>query len=316
MLHFNRRSFLSLSAGATLAAAATTTTRLHAGVPNRPPLRDHESFSFLFITDTHLEPELNGAQGCHEAFIKARSFPADFAIHGGDHVFDALGVNAGRASMLADLYHKTADDLRMPVHHTMGNHDCFGIYKESGAQPTDPFYGKKYFEDNFGQIYYSFDHKGVHFVILDSIGITEDRSYEGRIDPAQFNWLSRDLAAQPAGTPIIVSSHIPIMNAIDYASIPLNKMKHHSLSVINAADILELFDHYNVIGVFQGHTHVVERIEWHGVPYITGGSVCGNWWHGTRYGTPEGFMVVKVKNGKVIPHYETYGFQTIDPHNT
>jgi hypothetical protein len=55
---------------------------------------------------------------------------------------------------------------------------------------------------------------------------------------------------------------------------------------------------------------------WKGVPYITSGAVCGNWWHGTRMGTPEGFTVVRVERGKLSTHYETYGFQSVAPKNT
>ena len=50
-----------------------------------------ESFTFLFFTDAHLQPELNGVVGTEMAFKKGRTIKADFAINGGDHVFDALG---------------------------------------------------------------------------------------------------------------------------------------------------------------------------------------------------------------------------------
>ncbi|AQS85213.1 MAG: metallophosphoesterase [Acetobacter aceti] len=313
MFYFNRRTFLSFAGSSGL----IKTIGAKAALPVRPPLRSHKPFSFLFITDTHLQPELNAAGGCHQAFVKARSIHADFAIQGGDHVFDALGVNAGRASMLIDLYKRTAQDLSLPVHHAIGNHDCFGVYTKSGVQPTDPLYGKKFFEDNFGKLYYSFDHKGVHIIVLDSIGITEDRGYEGWIDDAQIAWLSHDLAAQPVGTPMIVVTHIPLVTAAaEYAAPQAVPPKHHVMSVRNAYDVLPLFDRYNIIGVLQGHTHILERIEWHGIPYITGGAVSGNWWHGTRYGTPEGFMTVHVENGIMKTRYETYGFHSVDPHDT
>jgi hypothetical protein len=71
-----------------------------------------------------------------------------------------------------------------------------------------------------------------------------------------------------------------------------------------------------VLGVLQGHTHVNETVVWKGVPYITSGAVCGNWWHGTHLGTPEGFTVVTVANGKLSTRYETYGFKTVAPQNT
>jgi len=52
------------------------------------------------------------------------------------------------------------------------------------------------------------------------------------------------------------------------------------------------------------------------VPYITSGAVCGNWWHGTRLGTPEGFTVVTVAHNKLTTHYEPSGFHSIAPQNT
>ncbi len=224
---------------------------------------------------------------------------------------------ANGASSLFDLYGKTEQDLGMKIYHTIGNHDVFGVYPASGVSPTDPLYGKKMFEERFGKAYYSFDHKGVHFVVLDSIGITDDRAYEGRIDAAQLAWLAADLKALPAATPIVVSVHIPLVTAFDsYVPVPATAPKHHGLSVANANEVIALFEGHNVLGVLQGHTHINERVEWKGVPYITSGAVSGNWWHGTRMGTPEGFTVVRIESGKLSTRYETYGFQSVDPQNT
>ena len=115
MKTWNRRDFLALSAAT--GAASALPLKLHAAVN---PVED---FTFLFITDCHLQPELNAAGGCHQAFAKARKISSDFVIQGGDHVFDALGVSRDRATILIDLYTKTEQDLGMKVHHTIGNHD-------------------------------------------------------------------------------------------------------------------------------------------------------------------------------------------------
>jgi 3',5'-cyclic-AMP phosphodiesterase len=301
--------------GATGLSAAVAPSLLAAPAPVREQVR--EPFTFLFVTDAHLQPELNGVVGTDMAFKKARAVKADFAINGGDHVFDALGVPKERALTLFDLYDKTEQDVGVKVYHTVGNHDVLGIYPASGIAQDDPLYGKKLFEQRFGKLYYSFDHKGHHFIVLDSIGITPDRAYEGRIDAAQLQWLAADLTALPAGTPVIVSVHIPLVTAIAaYMPEPAVAPAHHGMSVANAHQVLDLFAGHNVLGVLQGHTHVNEMVEWKGVPYITSGAVCGNWWHGTRLGTPEGFTVVTVANNKVTTHYEPSGFQTISPQNT
>lgn len=303
-----RRQFLALL-GATGISAAIAPSAF-AAAPAEP-------FTFLFLTDTHIQPELNAATGTDMAFKKARTIKADFAINGGDHVFDALGVPKQRSLALFDLYGKTEQDLGLKVYHTLGNHDVIGIYPDSGVSPADPLYGKKHFENRFGKAYYSFDHKGHHFIVLDSIGITGDRAYEGRIDAAQLQWLAADLTALHPGTPIIVSVHIPLVTAFNsYVPAPSIPSPHHGLSVINSDEVIHLFEGHNVLGVLQGHTHINERVEWKGVPYITSGAVCGNWWQGTRMGTPEGFTVVTVANNKLTTRYETYGFKAMNPKNT
>ena len=71
-----------------------------------------QDFSFLFLTDAHIEPELDATHGVDLAMkLGRRQVKADFAIQGGDHVFDALGVSKARAVQLFDLYGKTEQDL-------------------------------------------------------------------------------------------------------------------------------------------------------------------------------------------------------------
>ncbi len=301
----DRRQFVSLL-GASAAAAA---------LPRVSPAAENDSFSFVFLTDSHTQPELDAAHGTDLAMREARKVKADFAIQGGDHVFDALGVTKERATQLFDLYGKTEQDLGLKVYHTLGNHDNFGVYTASGAATTDPEYGKKMFIERFGPTYYSFDHKGVHFIVLDSIGITPDRHYEARMDDDQLVWLAKDLAAQGATKPVVLATHIPLVTAVPSYTIPTPQAAKGD-SFINGPAAIKLLEGHNVLAVLQGHTHVNERVEWHGVPYITSGAVCGNWWHGTRLGTPEGFTVVTIADGKLTTRYETTGFKSIAPQNT
>jgi 3',5'-cyclic AMP phosphodiesterase CpdA len=137
------------------------------------------------------------------------------------------------------------------------------------------------------------------------------------VDAEQLTWLKNDLAALPASAPVIVSVHIPLVTAFgSYVPQPATPPKHHGMSVANSSEVIALFEGHNVLGVLQGHTHINEMVEWKGVPYFTSGAVSGNWWRGTRMGTPEGFTVVEVKDGKLSTRYETYGFKSVDPQNT
>lgn len=315
MLTPNRRQFLSLLGGSAAVAAIGTSPAFAA-----PKSQAHAgSFEFLFLTDTHLQPELNATQGCDMAFRKAKALGADFALQGGDHVFDTMNVTKERAVSLFDLYAKTEQDLGLKMYHTCGNHDCFGIASKGTIAEGDQQYGKKMFEERFGKPYYSFDHKGVHFQVLDSVQpLPEGKGYRGFIEDEQLAWIASDLEKLPPHTPVIVSIHIPLVTAIaSYVKEPANhRSGRGGSSVLNSEEVIKIFDKHNVIGVLQGHTHIWETVSWHGVPYITGGAVSGNWWKGTHMGTPEGYTVVHVENGKLSTRYETYGFQSVAPQNT
>ncbi len=307
----SRRQFLSYLGGAAAAVALDPETALAA--PKA------EKFEFLFLTDTHLQPELNGAQGCDMAFKKARLAKADFVLQGGDHVFDSMDVSKERASALFDLYGKTEQDLGMKVYHTCGNHDCFGISSKGRTSKADTVYGKKMYEERFGRPNYSFDHKGVHFLVLDSVLPNDDQTgYTGHIGDEQLEWLADDLGKLQPGTPVIVTTHIPLVTAFDsYVKLrPDRRTGRGELSIGNSEQVIAIFDKHNVVGVLQGHTHIWETVTWHGVPYVTGGAVCGNWWKGSLMGTPEGYTVVSVAEGKISARYETYGFKSVVPEAT
>jgi len=304
----DRRSFLRTAA--TAAAAASLPPWLNAEQPPAPG-----SFDFVFFTDTHIEPELDAPHGCDLAFAKIAKLKPHFAIMGGDHVYDASAVDAARARTVFDLYKKSEQALQMPLHHTIGNHDIFGISEKSGVATTDPNYGKKMFEDRIGRTYYSFDHKGYHFIVLDSIQPTEDRKWEARIDDAQLSWLAADLKKAGSQTPVIVSIHVPLVSA--FASYAPDRVrpneKYNTLAVANSPDVLRAFENHNVLAVLQGHIHINEATEYKGIQFLTSGAVCGNWWHGPRMGVPEGFTVVTLHAGKLTARYESSGFQSVDP---
>jgi len=296
------------AAGATLAMP----TFVSASAGTTPP----GSFDFVFFTDTHIQPELDAAHGCDMCFRKIAALNPEFAIMGGDHVFDAFEVNRVRAGMVYDLYQRTEQQLGMPMHHAIGNHDVFGVFARSGVAPSDPAYGKKMYQDRIGQTYYSFDYKGYHFVVLDSIQPTADRMWEARADEDQLRWLRDDLKGLQHGTPVIAVCHCPLVTAFAtyaYTQIVGADRKYNTMTVANAADVLEVFESANVLAVLQGHTHVNEVVSYKNTQYITSGAVCGNWWHGPRLGTPEGFTVVSLRQGTITSRYETYGFHSVDP---
>lgn len=286
--------------GTIVGAAATLAG--HAAAQEAP-----DSFRFVHFTDTHIQPELRAGEGCRRCFGKIGELDPAFAICGGDLVFDVMETGKDRAKMLFDLYDETRKRMELPVHHVIGNHDVLGLSPKSSISMADPQYGKKMFEDRVGRRFSSFDHGRWHFLLLDSIGVTENRGYIGKIDDEQLSWLKSDLAATGPTRPIVVVTHIPLVSAV-LQEVADPWATRESYLVTNSQEVQKLFTGYNVKAVLQGHTHIREEVLYKGVRYITSGAVSGNWWKGEREGHPEGFGVLTVSGDEISWAYETYGW--------
>ena len=304
-----RRHLLKLAAGTPLLASAGGRAA-SGGVAEA-------GFRFAFLSDCHIRPELGADVACANCFEQISASDCDFAILGGDHIEDALETGRERATMLMDLYQRVERrHLRKKVYHVLGNHDCLGVFASSGIDPAAPDYGKNFYTSRFGLRYYTFDHKDVHFVVLDSVGITDDRNYEGRVDADQLDWLRQDLAAQPKGARIMAVTHIPLITAMQcYEPVDWLNTPHNWTYVTNAREVLRILGEYKVMAVLQGHSHVYERIELNGISFITTGAVAGADWHGSFLGTPEGYTEITIVGRRVESRYRTYAFASPDRHD-
>jgi 3',5'-cyclic AMP phosphodiesterase CpdA len=269
-------------------------------LPKQDPAKD---FDFVFFTDTHLEPELSAVAGCAKCFNQINEARPEFCISGGDQVFDVCEQDLGRAQLLFKLYRQTEAELASKVYHTVGNHDVIGLNQRSPIEPGDRMYGKKLYEDNFGKRYYSFDYKGWHFVVLDSIGIEYYKIFNAHFDGEQLAWLAADLAATGPVTPVVVVTHVPIASMLASFTSEDNR----GPIVGNAYAVHSLLEKANVKLVLQGHLHLWEKLQHHGTEYLTGGAVSGFWWKGKMEdGTAEGYTLCQVRAGQIFTSYVTY----------
>lgn len=272
---------------------------------SEPSLENH--FKFAFITDIHLQPERRATEGFLQAIDTINKLNPDFVITGGDLIMDALGTTYGRADSLYKLYNETAANLEMPVYNTLGNHEIYGIYHKSGADRNHPEFGEKMFEKEIGKSYYSFDHKGWHFIILNSVEETyAGNAYEGFIDKAQMQWLKSDLEKVNPETPIAVSTHIPLTTVYWRIYDSPNEPNKPNIAVKNTPELLGLFEGYNLKLVLQGHMHTIEEVKVKGITYITGGAISAAWWTGPHQGFEEGFVLVEVDGDDFSWEYVDY----------
>ena len=92
----------------------------------------------------------------------------------------------------------------------------------------------------FGKAYYTFDHKGVHFIVLDNV------SDPGAIiGETQLNWLRADLQQLDRKAPIVILTHRPLFDLYpqwDWAT-------------RDGAQAIDLLMPYKNVTVFYGHIH-------------------------------------------------------------
>jgi 3',5'-cyclic AMP phosphodiesterase CpdA len=268
-----------------------------------------KSFSFAFLTDMHVQPEKNATEGYLKAIEKVNELNPDFVITGGDLIMDALGQTYGRSDSLYKIYIEANKNYEMPVYNTMGNHEIFAIYGKSDVEKDHPEYGEKMYEQRLTSRYYSFDHEGWHFLILDSVEDTEEQSYIGMVDEEQMEWIREELSKLDKSTPIVISTHIPLMTIFMQKYYGALEPNSKGLLVNNAKEVLDLFKGYNLKLVLQGHLHTVEEIIVDGTHFITGGAVSGAWWSGPNRNYEEGFVMVKATGNEFEWEYIDYGWE-------
>ena len=264
-----------------------------------------QTFEFAFLTDIHVKPEMDAPKGFQMAIDKVNELNPDFVLTGGDLVFDVMRGNQDRGDTLFSLYKKMIQGFNMPVYNCIGNHDLFAIYEESPEDSDHPDYKYGMFERYLGDTYYSFDHKGWHFIVLNSLDVTENKRYKRYFHEEQMNWLESDLQEVNSTTPIVITTHIPVVSAR-----PQVLGKEGSPEGSNSHEIFKMTENHNLKLILQGHIHWKEygfvNDRFH---YITGGSIAGNGWKGRRHNTKEGFMLIKVKGDNFTWDYIDHGWE-------
>jgi len=312
----SRRHFLHQILGASGVAAATAINPLFAQSVITPA--SAQAFRFALLTDFHLMQDgaLRSAEGiaaCLIAMEKLVPRP-DFILVGGDLVHRARDLTIQDAEKRLDFFLKIwKDHTSLPAHWTFGNHDLVGT--NNPAVPTsDRHYGKGLFKDRFrlSSLFYSFDYKGWHFVILDDIEPLPNKEYTGKLFDDELQFLKADLDAHRA-VPTVICVHIPILTNLPvslYLALSSGHPHAQTFECSNGGNLIADLPKHNVKAVLAGHLHQLERIERDGVPFINCGAVCGNYWQGSMFGTPEGFGVVDLgADGSVAFDYHSYGWK-------
>ncbi len=255
----DRRDFLKVSLAALGAAAAKTSglfphSFLPISVAHAATAKDPAgTFLIAYISDSHLYPrDVNDrfVKGLLRAVddVNAMDPQPDFVLYGGDL------AQLGQREEL-ELGRQILKNLKAPVRMMVGEHDWFLDLGDA-------------WKEFFGPETYSFDHKGVHFVVLNSIlqedfwtarGMSPmermqtvaglDNAVQGRftVGAPQREWLRKDLARFPPSQPVIVFSHSPLYKYY----------RPWNFWTDDAEEVQAILRRFRNVTVIHGHTHQV-----------------------------------------------------------
>jgi Icc protein len=175
-------------------------------------------FSFAWISDTHLYPQTVNTRFVDKATraakeVQAMQPPADFLVFGGDI------AQLGRGAEL-DLGNQILQEVKIRKIFIPGEHDW---YFDMGAK----------WRQLYGEPNWTFDHKGVRFIGLDTISRAPDywtprkMTPEERMDHMatldgtvagpwagvgddQIAWMQKTLADWNKNAPVVIFSHNPL----------------------------------------------------------------------------------------------------------
>jgi len=320
----NRREAL-MRMGGILGLSAIAPAKLFANstatAGNDLKLETGKPFSIGHITDIHLIDKYDAEKWFAKALHELQNHPSKpaFIVNTGDSIMDTTKTDRQVADRQWNVWKNSLkNDLSIPIYSCLGNHDIWGAHHKIDS-PTrkDPMYGKKLGLDGLGQekLYYSFDQGGWHIVMLDSIMTSKDIPWQGMLDDEQFEWLKADLKATPADRPVMVCSHMPIIQVCAMETMKPDDHQSYNwsnkLMMGDARRIIDLFaQHKNVKLCFSGHIHRVDRVELSGVTYICDGAICGPKWRGSAEHSVPGYSVSTLyPDGKFDYEYKTFGWK-------
>jgi predicted phosphodiesterase len=268
--NLDRRSFLKVSAAALGAAAATGIFPNHSFCPvnvTQAISSDNgPSFSFAYISDSHLyEKKIN------DRFVRSLLRAVEdinnldpqpgFVFYAGDL------AQLGQSKEL-ELGAQILKNVKAPLKMMVGEHDW---YLDMGEK----------WQELFGRPTYSWNHKGIHFVTLNSV-VERDFWTKRRLTPMermmtvagldngmqspfsvggqQRQWLKKDLDSYPNETPIIIFSHSPLYKLY----------KKWNFWTDDAEEVQSILNRFEHVVVIHGHTHQlltnrIENIHFHGM---------------------------------------------------
>jgi 3',5'-cyclic AMP phosphodiesterase CpdA len=225
----SRRDLLRLSALAGVVFAS--------GLPGYAWAAGAGDFYFVQLSDLHwgfadpkVNPDPKASLERAIAAVNAMNPQPDFIVFTGDLTHMTKDA-AERRKRMAEVKAMLAG-LKTQKHvYLAGEHDAMADF---GAA----------FQQVFGPLHQSFDHKGLHFITLDNVS-----DPRGVIGEAQLAWLAADLQGRDPAAPIVVLTHRPLFDL----------KPDWDWHTADGGKALALLQPFRNVTVFYGHVHQENR---------------------------------------------------------
>jgi hypothetical protein len=207
------------------------------------------ALTFFGWSDQHVQTDGGGAHliPAIDAMNKLTQTPYPATIGGKvakpDFVIGLGDITEWPTHAAADTYEKLITErLKFPSYDVAGNHDSGGL----SPSPTI----HNWLIKRHGALSYTFDRKGVHFIALYSKYDDNLNSPAQPISEDALQYLRSNLSKVPAGTPIVVATHLCFE------------------SITNRDELVDAFGDYNVILVLGGHYHKASVNNYRGINFV------------------------------------------------
>jgi 3',5'-cyclic-AMP phosphodiesterase len=200
-------------------------------------------FAFAQISDSHIgfhmaaNPDVTTT--LHEAIAKLNALPRtpEFVLHTGDL------TQLSKAEQFDTLEQSLKSVRTDRIFYVPGEHD---VLNDNGAQ-----YRERYGKGTEGDGWYSFDHKGVHFVGLVNV-LNLKAGGLGSLGSDQLEWFKKDIKHLKHSTPIVVFAHIPLWSV--YPA--------WGWGTDDSEQALSYLKKFGSVSVLNGHIHqVMQKVE-------------------------------------------------------
>ena len=196
-------------------------------------------FTFVQISDSHLgfnkpaNVDVTATLQAALARIDAAPAAPNFLIHTGDLTHSSKPEEFDTLSQVLGA--------KRQVFYVPGEHDT--------SVDDGKLYLERYGKGTHGSGWYSFDHKGVHFIGMNNVAQLEGL---GMLGKEQLDWLKQDLSGVKSSVPIVVFAHIPL-----WAVYPT-----WGWGTADSEQAFAMLKRFGSVTVLNGHIHqVMQKVE-------------------------------------------------------